>query len=148
MNESKDEREKFKARFRGYFDLAESPNAWGKPKFTHSDVESMWYGWQARAAGSAQVEGWVLAPLEPTPEMSAAGFVVPEAEHDPSGVYRAMLAAAPAPAAAQVREVVVTAPNSEWFWSFDHRSFNHNSFAKALLAAASKATGVALRLGD
>lgn len=45
-------------------------------------------------------DGYVLVPREPTPEMSAAGFCVSEAEHDPSGVYRAMIAAAqPAPAA-------------------------------------------------
>jgi hypothetical protein len=40
-------------------------------------------------------EGWKLVPVEPTPAMSAAGFCVNEAEHDPAGVYRAMLAAAP-----------------------------------------------------
>lgn len=38
--------------------------------------------------------GYVLVPIEPTPAMSAAGFCVNEAEHDPAGVYRAMLAAA------------------------------------------------------
>ena len=38
---------------------------------------------------------WQLVPKEPTPAMSAAGFCVSEAEHDPAGVYRAMLAAAP-----------------------------------------------------
>ena len=40
-----------------------------------------------------------LCPREPTPEMSAAGFSVPEAEHDPAGVWRAMYDAAPAEAA-------------------------------------------------
>ncbi len=30
--------------------------------------------------------------------MSAAGFCVNEGEHDPAGIYRAMLAAAPLPA--------------------------------------------------
>ena len=40
---------------------------------------------------------WVLVPQDPTPGMSAAGFVVSEAEHDPAGVYIAMLAAAPEP---------------------------------------------------
>lgn len=40
-------------------------------------------------------EGWKLVPVEPTPAMSAVGFCVAEAEHDPAGVYRAMLAAAP-----------------------------------------------------
>ncbi|MBR8435702.1 hypothetical protein KDW37_33625 [Burkholderia cenocepacia] len=39
--------------------------------------------------------GYALVPIEPTPEMSSAGFVVPEAEHDPAGVYRAMIASAP-----------------------------------------------------
>jgi hypothetical protein len=42
------------------------------------------------------MEKWQIVPTEPTPEMIAAGFA-PEAEHDPAGVYRAMLAAAPAP---------------------------------------------------
>ena len=41
-----------------------------------------------------QPDGYVLAPVEPTPAMSAAGFIVSEAEHDPAGVYRAMIAAA------------------------------------------------------
>ncbi len=36
-----------------------------------------------------------MLPLHPTPEMSAAGFCVEEAEHDPAGVYLAMVAAAP-----------------------------------------------------
>jgi len=40
---------------------------------------------------------WKLVPVEATSEMAAKGFVVPEAEHDPSGVYRAMLASAPEP---------------------------------------------------
>ena len=39
--------------------------------------------------------GWRLVPVEPTPAMCAGGFRVSEAEHDPAGVYRAMLAAAP-----------------------------------------------------
>lgn len=33
-------------------------------------------------------------PVEPTPAMCAAGFAVDEGEHDPAGVYRAMLRAA------------------------------------------------------
>lgn len=40
-------------------------------------------------------EGFVLVPVEPTPAMSAAGFCVSEADHDPAGVYHAMLAARP-----------------------------------------------------
>ena len=40
-----------------------------------------------------------VCPREPTAEMSAAGFAVPEAEHDPAGVWRAMYDAAPAEAA-------------------------------------------------
>lgn len=48
-------------------------------------------------AAPQQVEapGWKLAPIDPTPAMSAAGLCVSEAEHDPAGVYRAMLDAAP-----------------------------------------------------
>lgn len=38
----------------------------------------------------------VSVPRKPTPEMCVAGFLVSEAEHDPAGVYRAMLAAAEA----------------------------------------------------
>lgn len=38
-------------------------------------------------------DGYVLAPIEPTPEMLRAGFLV--GEDYPGGVYRAMLAAAP-----------------------------------------------------
>lgn len=44
---------------------------------------------------SAVSDGWKIVPVEPTTAMSAAGFCVSEAEHDPAGVYRAMLAAAP-----------------------------------------------------
>lgn len=40
---------------------------------------------------------WKLVPEEPTPEMSVAGFLVSETEHDPAGVYRAMIAIAPVP---------------------------------------------------
>lgn len=36
-----------------------------------------------------------IVPVNPTPTMCAAGFVVNEAEHDPSGVYRAMLTVSP-----------------------------------------------------
>ena len=36
-----------------------------------------------------------LAPVEPTPAMCVTGFLVSEAEHDPAGVYKAMLDAAP-----------------------------------------------------
>lgn len=46
---------------------------------------------------AAVPDGFVLVPKEPTPAMSAAGFSVSEAEHDPAGVYRAMIAAAPQP---------------------------------------------------
>ena len=42
--------------------------------------------------------GWKLVPVEPTPRMSAAGFCADEG-HDPAGVYRAMIAAAPEPKA-------------------------------------------------
>lgn len=48
-----------------------------------------------RPAGTAVHEGWKLVPNNPTPTMCRAGFLVSEAEHDPAGVYRAMVAAAP-----------------------------------------------------
>lgn len=38
-------------------------------------------------------EGMVMVPVEPTTRMCAAGFAVSEAEHDPAGVYKAMIAA-------------------------------------------------------
>ena len=51
-----------------------------------------------RAALLTAPPGYVLVPVEPTPRMSAAGFCADEG-HDPAGVYRAMLAAAPEPEA-------------------------------------------------
>lgn len=57
-------------------------------------------GMACRPASAQQVvvpHGWRPAPVDPTPTMCAAGFVVSEAEHDPAGVYRAMLAATPKP---------------------------------------------------
>jgi hypothetical protein len=53
--------------------------------------------WREQAQQVAVPQGWKPAPIEPTPAMCAAGFVVSEAEHDPAGVYRAMLAAVPQP---------------------------------------------------
>ena len=54
--------------------------------------------WNQRAALLTAPPGWKLVPVEPTPRMSAAGFCADEG-HDPAGVYRAMLAAAPEPEA-------------------------------------------------
>ena len=51
--------------------------------------------WNKRAPLTAP-PGYVLVPVEPTPRMSAAGFCADEG-HDPAGVYRAMIAAAPEP---------------------------------------------------
>lgn len=48
-------------------------------------------------AQPAQVHGWQMVPVKPTEAMCAAGFCVSEAEHDPAGVYKAMLYAAPQP---------------------------------------------------
>ncbi len=39
--------------------------------------------------------GWKLVPIEPTPEMMVAGTLVSEFQEDPSGMYRAMIEAAP-----------------------------------------------------
>jgi Lar family restriction alleviation protein len=47
-----------------------------------------------RTAGTVP-DGYVLVPEVPTPSMCRAGFLVSEAEHDPAGVYRAMIAATP-----------------------------------------------------
>ena len=50
---------------------------------------------EVRALYAIDTDTHMIAPVEPTPTMCAAGFCVSEAEHDPAGVYRAMLAAAP-----------------------------------------------------
>jgi hypothetical protein len=57
-----------------------------------------------QAARSEAPAGWKLVPIDPTPAMSAAGLCVSEAEHDPAGVYRAMLAASPHPEAQQAEQ--------------------------------------------
>lgn len=49
-----------------------------------------------REAAQPAPNGWQTVPTNPTPAMSAAGLCVSEAGHDPAGVYRAMVAAAPA----------------------------------------------------
>jgi len=42
-------------------------------------------------------DGWKLVPVEPTAKMMVAGTLVSEFQEDPAGMYRAMIAAAPAP---------------------------------------------------
>lgn len=54
--------------------------------------ESYLSGWTAAREEAAKTHAPL--PLEPTPAMCAAGFAVSEGEHDPAGVYRAMVAAA------------------------------------------------------
>ncbi|NGR09345.1 hypothetical protein G5B41_17535 [bacterium SGD-2] len=43
------ERARFKAHYEGLFDLTETTDAWGQPKFAHEHIESIWAGWKARA---------------------------------------------------------------------------------------------------
>lgn len=50
------EREAFKLHFAA-MDLTEKPDAWGRPSFKHPHVESLWAGWQARAALQSQDRG-------------------------------------------------------------------------------------------
>lgn len=75
-------------------------------------VDTMWHAsmrdegdiplYAAPQPAQAEVPaGYKLVPTEPTPLMSAAGFSVSQAEHDPAQVYRAMIAAAPQPASEQ-----------------------------------------------
>jgi len=56
---------------------------------------------QLNANGYTADGKWRLVVVDPKPEMSAKGLCVSEAEHDPAGVYRAMIAASPAPELAE-----------------------------------------------
>ena len=60
-------------------------------------AEGAWWGWQARAALAPAVPpGFVLVPVEPTPEMVAAiHFPLSVTPNTGIQCYRAMLAAAP-----------------------------------------------------
>ena len=42
------EREAFKAYFK-HLDLSEEKDAWGRPCFAFTHVDSLWHGWLARA---------------------------------------------------------------------------------------------------
>lgn len=44
-----EERALFKEQYR-HLDLAETADAWGRPKFQHSHVDALWAGWRQRAA--------------------------------------------------------------------------------------------------
>lgn len=55
----------------------------------------MWANEKAILAALQPPEGWVMVPVKPTHKMTAAGFAVVDAEHDPEAVYTAMLKAAP-----------------------------------------------------
>ena len=59
-------------------------------------------------------DGWVAVPLEPTPGMMVAGTLVSEFQEDPSGMYRAMVAAAPSvPHTAPIEPICATG-GAEW----------------------------------
>ena len=53
----------------------------------------LWEAWQA-ALAPAMPPGYVLVPVEPTPEMKLAGAFAPN-HRTSEAVYRAMIAAAP-----------------------------------------------------
>lgn len=64
--------------------------------------DALKYGYQVRALYATSLatsapEGWKLVPVEPTAKMMVAGTLVSEFQEDPAGMYRAMIAAAPAP---------------------------------------------------
>ncbi len=48
------EREAFKRYYHTLFDLSETTDTWGNPRFVHESVESIWYGWKDRAALQSQ----------------------------------------------------------------------------------------------
>lgn len=91
------ERERFEAwAKRTAFDLTRFDDADYESEYTELETESAWEAWQARAALSAPAvpPGWVLVPVEPTPEMLTEGdqktWIFPARE-----CWEAMLAAAP-----------------------------------------------------
>ncbi|MGB6105683.1 MAG: hypothetical protein WBF88_17710 [Pusillimonas sp.] len=56
------EREAFRKHYGALFDLSETPDVWGNPRFVHESVEAMWYGWKDRAA--LQSQDWEDAEFE------------------------------------------------------------------------------------
>lgn len=48
------ERETFKRYYDALFDLSETTDTWGNPRFVHESVEAIWYGWKDRAAMQSQ----------------------------------------------------------------------------------------------
>jgi hypothetical protein len=81
---------------------AGAPNTLSSVRFSR---EVMWEAWQAARANPVAPDGWQLVPVEPTPKMVDATWDHPI---DKNGgiesqnarnvrIYRAMLAAAPAP---------------------------------------------------
>lgn len=48
------ERAEFKTKYERLFDLTETRDSWGQPKFAHEFVEAIWYGWRDRAALQSQ----------------------------------------------------------------------------------------------
>lgn len=98
----------------------------------------------ALAEQEAQAGEFVLVPVEPTPEMCAAGFCVSEAEHDPAGVYRAMLAArpaAPAPVALTDEQIAEIGHRMAWRYrqSSDPNHSDTYTFNRARLVAFARA---------
>ena len=48
------ERTAFKKHYEKLFDLTETPDAWGNPKFFNEFVDAIWHGWKDRAALQSQ----------------------------------------------------------------------------------------------
>lgn len=66
--------------------------------FIKSDIDHHAAVVYYRATPAASVpDGWKLVPVEPTAKMMVAGTLVSEFQEDPAGMYRSMIAAAPAP---------------------------------------------------
>ena len=101
------ERERFEAAHK-HLSLDKVDSEWtGSPTYVHSHVDAMWAGWQAALSAPP---GYVLVPVEPTPEMLIASVRSREGpavynvtsekglavlESDAADDYRAMIAAAP-----------------------------------------------------
>ena len=90
------ERERFEAAHK-HLSLDKVDSEWtGSPTYVHSHVDAMWAGWQAALTAPP---GYVMVPVEPTPEMvtamiAAMNVWIKDIGED-ADIYAAMIAAAP-----------------------------------------------------
>ncbi len=90
------ERERFEAAHK-HLSLDKVDSEWtGSPTYVHSHVDAMWAGWQAALSAPP---GYVMVPVEPTPEMvtamiAAMNVWIKDIGED-ADIYAAMIAAAP-----------------------------------------------------